>query len=269
MIVVGIDVPNRFKELYPKIENDEFGDFLKTELIPFLDSSYQTLPNRLFVGHSMSGLRGAHTAIFESNLFESFILIDPSLSEKDFEWYNRVQAQMNNFNPKNKKIFLAMAQTMPPSYPDDIESIKRDTTSRSTHMRAIIGFSEAMQEKNTENNEFFNWNFYPNETHYSVTHLALHDGLRYIYDYYYDFHYLYIYDDNTSANEALNRFKEYFRILGEKQNTKPFPIQEYFLMYDSGFERRGQTEKAKVFANYYLECYPQSDTAKFIVNKYK
>jgi predicted alpha/beta superfamily hydrolase len=269
MIIVGVDIKNRYKELYPDIENDNFGDFLKNELIPFIDKNYPTNPFRTFIGHSMGGLRVAHTAIYEPDLFDAFIIVDGSLSEKDFEWYTVAKEKIVDYNPENKRMFVAMAQTMPPSCPQDIEGIKQDTTSHSTHMRAIIDFSERMSQKNAENKDFFSWKFYPNETHSSVTQIAMYDGFRFIYDYYYDNNWAYIMDAQTKPNDALSRFKDYFEVFGERQNTLKYPSEDYFKMYNGGFERREQTEKAKVFAKYYLDCYPSSVDAKEMIRKYE
>lgn len=269
MIVVGVDIENRNNELYPKLDNDNFGDFLKNELIPFIDKNYPTKPYRVYVGHSLGGLRVAHTAIYEPDLFDAFIIIDGSLSENNFEWYEAAKKKLKDYNPIGKRMFVAMAQTMPPSRPQDIEEIKHDTTSHSTHMRAMIGFSEIMLQKNTDNKDFFAWKFYPNENHSSVAQIALHDGFRFLYDYYFDNIWSYIMDSQTSPEAALFRFKNYFEIFGERQNTLKYPSEDYFKMYNGGFERRGQTEKAKVFAKFYFECYPESEDAKAMMNKYK
>ena len=76
-IVVGIPAPllsdeegeyySRGSDYLPKPEYDNqnffydranssgFMNFLSNELIPFIDSNHRTLPNRIFVGHSLSG----------------------------------------------------------------------------------------------------------------------------------------------------------------------------------------------------------------------
>jgi uncharacterized protein len=261
MIVAGLDIENRNQELIPKFDNDNFGMFLKNELIPFLDNKYPTSHYRIFVGHSLGGLRVAHTAIYEPDLFDAFLIVDGSFSEKNFEWYKTAKKKLNDYNPRDKRMFLAMAQTMPPNCPQDIKEIKLDTTTNSTHMRAMIDFSEKMTEKNAKEKDFFFWKFYPNENHSSVTQIAMHDGFRFIFDYYQDNNWFYIMDKKTNPNDALTRFKNYFEVIGQRQDTKKYSSEDYIKMYIGGLERRNQKEKAKEFAKYYLECYPKSKDA--------
>jgi predicted alpha/beta superfamily hydrolase len=54
--------------------------FIREELIPFIDSSYRTIPgDRGLVGHSYGGLFGAYVLTHDPGLFQKYALGDPSL----------------------------------------------------------------------------------------------------------------------------------------------------------------------------------------------
>ena len=94
MIVVGITNTNRDKDLKPTITNldgvvdlnsgggGNFMNFIENELIPHIDSIYPTAPYRIFSGHSLGGLTVINTLLNNTQLFNAYIAIDPSL------WWN-------------------------------------------------------------------------------------------------------------------------------------------------------------------------------------
>jgi predicted alpha/beta superfamily hydrolase len=94
MIVIGITNTNRDRDLKPTIKNlkgnpnpdsgggDNFMNFIEKELIPHIDSIYPTAPYRIFSGHSLGGLTVINTFLNNTQLFNAYIAIDPSL------WWN-------------------------------------------------------------------------------------------------------------------------------------------------------------------------------------
>ncbi|MBP7901699.1 MAG: alpha/beta hydrolase [Spirochaetes bacterium] len=59
-----------------------FGEFLKTELIPYIDSSYRTISgadNRCIIGGSLGGLFVCYSAINYNDTFRKFLAVSPSL----------------------------------------------------------------------------------------------------------------------------------------------------------------------------------------------
>ncbi|MCK0114414.1 alpha/beta hydrolase-fold protein [Gelidibacter sp. F63206] len=104
-IVVGITSPYNEKldyarnnDLLPVLETensksrygkysgnaDNFFAFVSDEIIPFIDSNYRTLNNRIAVGHSLSASFVLNSFIKNPNLFNSYIAISPNLAyDKD------------------------------------------------------------------------------------------------------------------------------------------------------------------------------------------
>lgn len=74
------------KDRYGKYSGnaDNFFVFVSDEVIPFIDSNYRTLNNRVAVGHSLSASFVLSSFIKNSNLFNSYIAISPNLAyDKD------------------------------------------------------------------------------------------------------------------------------------------------------------------------------------------
>ncbi|HEX8546188.1 MAG TPA: alpha/beta hydrolase-fold protein [Cytophagaceae bacterium] len=165
MIVVGLVNTDRDRDFIPTFENDNFSKFLKNELIPYIDKHYPSRPYRTLIGHSLGGLRVAHTAIYSNELFNSYIAIDPSLGHDKNKWFNSAMPDIEKLQLKKNRLFIGMGQTMPFNMVKDTASIKKDLSDHSNHMRAIMKFSEIVARKNTN----FKWIYYPEETHQSLT----------------------------------------------------------------------------------------------------
>ena len=95
LIVIGIENTNRTRDFTPthslsylEQENvaafrssgkaNDFMKFLEKELMPEIDSTYRTLSKNMVIGHSFGGLFAIHALLESRNLFDYFILIDPS-----------------------------------------------------------------------------------------------------------------------------------------------------------------------------------------------
>jgi predicted alpha/beta superfamily hydrolase len=58
-----------------------FLDFIRDELIPFIDSKYPTIPgDRTYAGHSFGGLFGSYTLFTHPDTFRRYVIGSPSLS---------------------------------------------------------------------------------------------------------------------------------------------------------------------------------------------
>ncbi len=267
MIIVGVETKNRYEELVPSFEDDKFSKYLEDELIPFIDENYPTMPYRIFIGHSLGGLRVAHTALYQPDLFNAYIAVDPSLGNANNEWYDIANSDINSFDLRNKRMFVAMSQTMPQSMVQDLESIKKDTTGASNHMRKIINFSELMANK-VSTGKTFNWKFYPDETHSSITQIGMYDGLKFIYDYYLNKTWPEVLDGKNSTEEALDIMINHYKTISENIGAEILPTEKLLQMIIGAIKRREQTEKAKLFTEYYLEIYPESKEAKKLAGRY-
>lgn len=94
-ILVGIENTQRRRDLTGPTASAEdrkiapvvggsaaFRAFVRTELIPLINSRYRTTSERAIVGESLAGLFVVETLLVEPELFDTYIAFDPSL------WWN-------------------------------------------------------------------------------------------------------------------------------------------------------------------------------------
>ena len=98
-IVVAIPNTDRVRDFTPSPANTaEFGEefvtsggaanflnFLEHELVPRIESDYRVIKHRTLVGHSLGGLLGITSLIERPELFDAYLIIDPSLWWNDLE----------------------------------------------------------------------------------------------------------------------------------------------------------------------------------------
>lgn len=66
-------------------KNEDFGNadkyysFLKSELMPRINSMFKNVGNKIFLGHSFSGLFALYSALQNENLFDHYYAISPSV----------------------------------------------------------------------------------------------------------------------------------------------------------------------------------------------
>jgi predicted alpha/beta superfamily hydrolase len=89
---------------------DKFYEFLKNELIPYINKTFSVNDDRAIVGHSYGGLFASYGLIHYPEVFNKAIIVSPSL------WYDNglilKQAKLqHNFNYSTPhKIYLAIGE---------------------------------------------------------------------------------------------------------------------------------------------------------------
>ena len=111
MIVVGVISTDRNKDFLPinKFKEnseeligqqgsaDKFLSFISSELVPFVDAKYKTLPKSVAIGHSNGGTFITHCFLEKPDLFDAYIAIDPSFVKMQFD------KRFQHFNPNQIK----------------------------------------------------------------------------------------------------------------------------------------------------------------------
>jgi uncharacterized protein len=145
-------------------EADKFLSFIGTELIPFVDKNYRTLPYRIFSGHSAGGMCVTHAFLSHTIMFNACIAISPSLYW-DSGFLNRTaDEKIGTMNLKYKQYYFSIGGNETPS---DIGEAHT--------------FAQTLKIKSPAE---LRWKFdyIENEDHGSQTTIALYNGLRFIYD---------------------------------------------------------------------------------------
>lgn len=269
MIVVAIVHPDRFKDLFPNVEKDskdgvdDFGKFMEQELVPYIDKHYPTQHYRSVIGHSLGGLRAAHTMVYQSQLFNSYIALDPSLGHDMNVWSNKAREVMKQKSFNNTSLFMAMAHTMPKA--TDIKAIKSDTSGQSRHMRTMMQFADDINFNKNQGLQF-DWKYYPNNTHSEVTFQGTYDGLNSIFSWYYNPEQQKIMDAKTSSKEAVEIVAKHYQLVSNKMGYKVLPSESYMTQLIELLINKQMRDKAIAFAGYNLNNYPESELAHYYVN---
>src|SRR5688572_24259335 len=83
MIVVAVPNTNRQRDLTPGPGAERFQRFFANELIPWVDSMYRTVPERIIMGHSLGGSFVTHTMLNRPELFDVYIAASAPLWRYD------------------------------------------------------------------------------------------------------------------------------------------------------------------------------------------
>ncbi|GAA3515097.1 hypothetical protein GCM10022393_31320 [Aquimarina addita] len=119
-IVVGIESPfnreknqSRNNDFLPKATNqetikkygnfsggaDNFLNFIKTELVPYIDKQYRTLPEKIAIGHSNGATFISYSLIKEPDIFDAYIAISPNYAYDD----GQLVKKFTKLSPKDIK----------------------------------------------------------------------------------------------------------------------------------------------------------------------
>ncbi|MFA1773410.1 alpha/beta hydrolase-fold protein [Rufibacter glacialis] len=193
MIVVGILNKDRGSDLTPTrsmfsrdgmvdpdFKNSGQGEkllaFLQKELMPYMESRYNTAPYRMFVGHSLGGLTVLHALVNHPSLFHSYVAIDPSVWWDNHLIMKQAQKALTQNDYAGKSLYYAASNTMEKGM-DTVRVIK-DTVYANGNVRNNFQFREILRKSR---NLPWAWKFYPEENHSSVPLLAQYDALRFLF----------------------------------------------------------------------------------------
>lgn len=196
LIVVGIAYDASYDEFYrlrardlrPSIPDDPgldlgerpdegqaelFADFLRSELFPHIDENYRTVADdRAYYGHSYGGLFGVWNLMYETDLFNRYVILSPSLWWGEL-WYGRPRtshgyhilpkrAETDGGAETEARVFVASGELEPRI--DELQQKWADA------IRPNLDPSVKMRDL-----------IYENETHRTIFGRGVMDGLRFVY----------------------------------------------------------------------------------------
>ncbi len=176
MIIVAIENTFRARDMWP-VNNDyypepniagaeSFRKFLESELLPYIDSKFQT-DNRILCGQSLSAVFVVYSLLTKPNLFNSYIGSSagfPACEQYFIEIRNKSFEQIDNF--LGQKIFITNG-LLDPLDPDG-----------SIH-KQLVDFSSSINDKLAQR-IYYKHLTYENEGH--VPFHSLYDGLKFIFE---------------------------------------------------------------------------------------
>lgn len=266
MIVVGIIQNDREKDLglehqdklsVISMSRDKFTEFIEKELLAYVESNYHTLPYRILIGYSQGGLKAMNILAYNTDLFNAYIVIDPSLGHYNNQWFNASVHKIEKADLSEKSVFLAMAQTM--KMDTDTLDIKKDTTTDSRHMRDIMEAANAFRKN--QSNFDFSWKYYPNEYHGSVPFIAEYEAFYKIFSWYNLQKLRYIFKSDDSPLVLKEAIKAHFESASRKTGIKFSPPESYLTELVLYFYSTGKWEKSFAISELLIDTYPDSQNA--------
>lgn len=142
---------------------DNYIAFLKTELIPYIESKYPTKGARTYHGGSLGGLFGLYTFFKEPELFQSYTLSDPAF------WWD------NGF-------LMKMAAAQLPTLPNPDRTVY--FTGREGKALSGMGVKEMDSIFKASAPAALHWKMtvYSGETHNSMIFKTAYDGFKFTYE---------------------------------------------------------------------------------------
>ncbi|MCE7054806.1 tetratricopeptide repeat protein [Algoriphagus sp. AGSA1] len=247
MIVVAIPNVNRGRDLIPtslfegsidgsrRTSTDDGGynflQFIKSELIPHIDTSYRSAPYRILAGHSLAGLFALYTKVTDPDLFQSTILMSPAI---DIEGGNtKILDDFKSFliSHENRldKFFISIGD--------------ENTQAVDTLAEQITMFAS----------ERIDWDFqkYSDENHFSVTYKSMFDALKFIYNDWFI-------DNYVSTNMTYDEIRLHFEKLSNEFGYTMVPGEEFMNNFGYKQLRSNNSDEAIKIFKQNVKNYPDS-----------
>ena len=178
MVIVAIKQENRSSEFLPSYINakgngDKFLLHIEKELIPAVEENYNVLPHRTLFGHSRGGLFGLSALLEAPDLFDNFIISDPSLTIGDPAFIKKWVEEKSKLEESKNNLFIGLADTKE-GY--TLDYVLDEDSDAFPHMRTIWSFCEKLENDSLFNGQF-EWKYYDGFGHNTLPAMVAMDGL--------------------------------------------------------------------------------------------
>lgn len=141
----------------------KFSDFIEHELFPFIEKNYRVQSDdRAIYGHSYGGLFGSYTLLENSQLFNKYLILGPSLWYYDKVLVKELTDKNVNFN-QNTRVYMASGE-----HDRRIQEYQEE-------------FAQILRQKNPPN-LVIKSEVMPNETHRTIFGIGFTNGMRFLYE---------------------------------------------------------------------------------------
>jgi len=236
---------------------EKFESFIEKELIPHIDSVYPVAPYRLLIGHSFGGLTVMNIVINHTDMFNSYVAIDPSMWWDGKKLLNQAHDILSQKKFAGKSLYLAIANTMPGSM--DTLQVRIDTTGNTAHIRSILALKDILQH-NMASGLTFGYKYYKDDNHGSVPLIAEYDAFHFLFSYYKMPHEFdgKLFDRHISFDPA-SAFSEHFDEVSKRMGYKVLPPEDMLAGLGNYYYRNGNfPERGYALLMLNVKNYPYS-----------
>lgn len=145
---------------------NDFMNFIEKELMQKIDTTYRTISKNMIIGHSLGGLFALHSLLENPNLFDYYILIDPSWFWDHNYIGKRAKEVMERTTDLKARVYISLANN---SAEDD------------RHYKWGQEFYQLL-ENNTSPSLISKIQYFEDEKHLTIPLPSTYQGLRFIFD---------------------------------------------------------------------------------------
>jgi len=180
-MVVGIETTSRPRDYLPKVvgqpqndlqafistkwpnsgQTDNFLNFIRTELIPYIDKGYPTYPHRTLIGHSNAGTLALYSLFNQPDLFTNYLAMSPQGWWSHAETLSNVEKLAGAKRPY-QHLFISVGGEGGRFYSGTLDLL-------------------SAMEQNKPSKLVWTYQQYPSRSHMGGILPALLDGLEYLY----------------------------------------------------------------------------------------
>ena len=170
-VLVGIENTQRRRDMTGPTQNPEdkkiapvvggsaaFRKFIRTELMPVINTRYRTTKETAIMGESLAGLFIVETLFVEPDLFDTYIAFDPSLWWNSGELLKSAASRLPAAGKRPRMLYLA--------------------SSSEPELARVTGELAEVLRKNAPANLKWHYEPMPKETHGTIYHPAALEALR-------------------------------------------------------------------------------------------
>ena len=179
IIIIGIDSDNRRRDYTPTQTDDvansgganKFLDFIEFEIMPKVDSNYNTSEVKIFSGHSLGGLLSLHAFYTRPSLFTAHFAFSPSLYWDNMSTVQNVKSYLENSASLKQFLYINMGD----------EGLKGGTAGSKLMRKGFIALKTFLENHKTTKNFWFGAEHLESENHGSTMLVGAIQAFRTLY----------------------------------------------------------------------------------------
>lgn len=257
MIVIGIHTKDRYQDLTPNAYQmgpyDKMGgggpklaSFLVKELIPYIDNSYNTAPYKTYIGHALGGLHVLSTMLDYPEIFNNYVISDPSVFWSDNFILNRIKSEFNLEYYIDKQIYLAASNSTGKEENKLSDVILSDET-ESLFLRNILKLNQELEKHDSLK---LNFNYFNKDSHSTLPGSSYYDALKQMFSWYYfpknALNEFYQKSSSKTPKDLIDKINSHFNNVSTKLGYTIKPKKEYITFLASYFKMIGKPEFGEV-----------------------
>ncbi|MFW0718435.1 alpha/beta hydrolase [Pedobacter sp. N23S346] len=225
---------------------EKFTLFLQKELIPEIESKYSTAPYRMLIGHSLGGLFVINTLLKHTELFNSYISIDPALWYDNSKLSKEAENILSDKKFDNKNVFISIANGFKKKL--DTAEVRKNITPFNDAVLAMDRLKSALL-RNGNKKLLWKIKYYEEEGHNTAPFISEYDGLHYIFR---DYNFLSVdnYDLFSTSIEdktILEALKSGYKQISNSMGYEILPSERIINSIGYAFLRANKLESAYQF----------------------